>query len=256
MCRARLDAMKFLLSLIALLTTATANAGLFGFGGTSWQEEVLLQDGSKLVVDRSVERGGRHEIGQRSSYTKQNLSFTHPTTGKAISWEDKATEDLGTSSFLPMALDIYQGAVYLVASPMGCLSYNKWGRPNPPYVVFRHSGKTWERVSLQELPLETKTPNLISSSPDTEVERLGKRFVDAETIRRIASELRQPENKTILRSPLPTDGQQCRAEYSNGKGTWMSFDWFKDSKDLAACIQVCERNGFNNATCPCGQFFK
>jgi len=246
-------------STILVLTlgiSMNAEAGLFGFGGTSWNEEVLLHDGSKIVVERSVERGGRHEIGQKSSYTKQNLSFTHPTTGKSITWEDKATEDLGTSSFLPMALDIYQGTVYLVASPMGCLSYNKWGRPNPPYVVFRHSGKTWERVPLQELPLETKTPNLISSSPDTEVERLGKRFVDAETIRRITGGYRQPENKTILRTSVKSIGQECRVEFSNGKGAWLSADWFSDEKDLAACLRVCERKDFVGTACPCSQFFK
>ncbi|UCV16641.1 hypothetical protein [Quatrionicoccus australiensis] len=190
-----------LLALVALFSL-NACAGLLGFGGDSWQEEVLLHDGNKLVVDRSVERGGRHEVGQKPAYTKQALAFTHPTTGERVIWEDKATPDLGSSNFLPMALDIYQGTIYLVANPMGCLAYNKWDRPNPPYVVFRYGGKTWEHVPLQELPLETKTPNLISSSPDTEVERLGKYFVDAETIRRITSELRQPENKSILREAV------------------------------------------------------
>lgn len=38
----------------------SAEAGLFGFGGTSWKEEVLLHDGSKIIVERSVELGGRH----------------------------------------------------------------------------------------------------------------------------------------------------------------------------------------------------
>ena len=198
----RLSSHKFLLICMALAVSVCVNAGQFGLGGASWQEEALLHDGTKIVVDRSVTRGGPHEIGQRGSYTKQNLAFTHPTTIHSIAWEDKATEDLGASSFLPMALDIYQDAVYLVLKPMGCLSYNKWGRPNPPYVVFRHGGKTWERVPLQELPLATKTPNLISSSPDTEVKRLGTRFVEAETIRRFTNEYRQPEYRSIVREAL------------------------------------------------------
>lgn len=217
-----LNLLKLFVPVVFLATPPIANAGLFGFGGKSWQEEVLLHDESKLVVDRSVERGGRHEIGQMPSYTKQKLSFTHPTTGRSITWEDKATEDLGTSNFLPMALDIYRGSVYLVASPMGCISYNKWGRPNPPYVVFRHMDKTWERVPLQELPLETKTPNLISSSPDTEVERLGKRFVDAETIQRITREFRQPENRVILREALPQEHINAMCEERVAyKGYWI-----------------------------------
>ncbi|UCV16644.1 hypothetical protein [Quatrionicoccus australiensis] len=190
-----------LLSLIALFSL-NACAGLFGLGGDSWQEEVLLHDGNKLVVDRSVERGGPHEIGQKPAYTKQTLAFTHPATGERVVWEDKATPDLGNSNFLPMALDIYQGKIYLVANPMGCLAYNKWGRPNPPYVIFRYDGKTWVRIPLHELPPETKTPNLIVSSPDTQVESLRKRFVDSEAIKRLNAGFRQPEYKAILREAL------------------------------------------------------
>lgn len=194
----RLSFTAFVLSLVTL----NAFAGWFGLGGTSWQEEVLLHDGNKLVVERSVTRGGPHEIGQRGSYTKESLTFKHPVTGKIISWEDNATPDLRTSNFLPMALDIYPHAVYLVVSPMGCLSYNKWGRPNPPYVVFRFVDKTWNRVDLSELPAETKAPNLLFSSPDEEVERLGKRIVDVETIRRITNEYWQTEYKSIVREPI------------------------------------------------------
>lgn len=204
-----------ILAVLALISTFSLNAcaDLFGLGGDSWKEEVLLHDGSKLVVDRSVERGGRHEIGQKPSYTKQMLTFTHPATGEVVVWEDKATPDLGNSNFLPMALDIYQDTVYLVANPMGCLAYNKWGRPNPPYVVFRYDAKSWVRIPLQELPPDTKTPNLIVSSPDTQVENLGKRFVDAETIKRLNAGFRQPEYKTILREQVMPE--PC-PKYSSG----------------------------------------
>jgi len=189
-------------------------------GGTAWQEEVLLHDGSKIVVDRSVKRGGRHEIGQRPSYTSETLAFRHPTTGVKIVWEDKATPDLGNSNFLPMALDIYQDKVFLVVSPMGCLAYNKWGRPNPPYVVFRYGNKNWERVPLNDLPSETSALNLIFSSPDTTVERLGTRSVDAETIKRINSEFRQTEYKTILRDALESPAGRC-GEMVYYKGAWV-----------------------------------
>lgn len=190
------------------LITLNAYAGWFGIGGDSWQEEVLLHDGRKLVVERQAERGGRHEIGHNPSYTRQTLSFKHPASGRQIVWEDNATPDLGNSNFLPMALDIYQDTIYLVADPMGCAAAIKWGRPNPPYVVFKYAGNAWERIPLKELPSETQALNLIFSSPDTEIERLGKRFVNAETIKRINSNYSQPEYKTILREPLP-DSQLC-----------------------------------------------
>lgn len=233
-----------------------AQAGLFGFGGTSWKEEALLHDGSKLIVERSVERKGRHEIGQLPAYTKQTLTFTNPATGKVITWEDKATEDLGTSSFLPMALDIYQGAAYLVVTPMGCLSYNKWGRPNPPYVIFRHQGKAWERVPLQELPLGTKAPNLISSSPDTEVERLGKRMVDVETIKRLNAEFSQPEYKSILRVAQENPAEGCGEMISDGHGGWIGMGWFKDQPTREACSLFCKRKNVSAENCPCERLFK
>lgn len=251
-----LKVLKLFASVIFLGTTSAANAGLFGFGGTSWQEEVLLHDGAKIVVDRSVTLGGPHEIGQRGSYTKETLAFTHPVTDKRVTWEDRATPDLGTSSFLPMALDIYQETVYLVAHPMGCLAYNKWKRPNPPYVIFKYAGKTWERVPLQELPLETKALNLIFSSPDTEVERLGKFFVDAETIKRLASEYRQPQYKTILREEIAAPEGRCGEMVSNRNGGWIGIGWFKDQPSLDACLAYCTSSEVDGEHCPCKTIFQ
>jgi hypothetical protein len=251
-----LKLLKLFAPVIFLASPPVANAGLFGFGGTSWQEEVLLHDGAKIVVDRSVTLGGPHEIGQRASYTKETLAFTHPVSGKLITWEDNATPDLRTSNFLPMAIDVYQNAVYLVAHPMGCLSYNKWGRPNPPYVIFKYAGKTWERVPLQELPLETKALNLIFSSPDTEVERLGKRFVDAETIKRLTSEYRQPQYRAIVRDEKTTQENQCiKADYYPNAG-WLSPDWFSDQPSLDACLNFCKHKGIEAGFCPCNGLFK
>ncbi|MBI3524739.1 MAG: hypothetical protein HY066_09545 [Betaproteobacteria bacterium] len=180
----------------------SADAGLFGLGGTSWKEEVLLHDGSKIVVERSVERGGRHEIGQKPPYREQSFTFTLPATGQRVTWEDKYSEDIGTASFLPMLIDIFKDTTYLVASSMGCLSYNKWGRPNPPYVIFKHDGKEWKRIPLQELPAEVKTPNLIFSAPDIEVEKIGKSFITAEMIKQLIDGYKQPEYRSILREPI------------------------------------------------------
>lgn len=191
----------------------SADAGLFGFGGTSWKEEVLLHDGSKVVVERSVERGGRHEIGQKPPYKEQNLIFNMPSTNQQVTWEDKFSEDVGSANFLPMLLDIHHDVAYLVAYPMGCLSYNKWGRPNPPYVIFQYQGKEWKRIPLQELPADIKTPNLIFSMPDIKVEESGKRFMSAEMIKAITAGYKQPEYKTILREAL--ERERC-PQYSSG----------------------------------------
>lgn len=128
---------SLILPLAAVTFCAAANASLFGLDGANWKEEALQHDGKKIIVERSVERGGRHEIGQKPPYKEQRLAFTLPTTGEHVVWTDNFSEDVGSANFLPMLLDVSHGEAYLVASPMGCLSYNKWGRPNPPYVIFK-----------------------------------------------------------------------------------------------------------------------
>ncbi len=103
-------------------------------------------------------------------------------------------------------LDIFNGTAYLLGSPAGCLSYNKWGRPNPPYVIFKYAGGKWERIPLEELPAEFKRPNLLSSSPD-EVARNKAHagLVTAETVRQENEEYRQPEFRSILREGVRAD---------------------------------------------------
>jgi hypothetical protein len=96
----------------------SACAGVLGLGGDSWKEEVLLHDGSKMVVVRMVERGGRHEIGQKPPYKEQSLSFTLPGTTQTITWKDRYSQDLGQANFLPMALERAGGTPYLVVYPM------------------------------------------------------------------------------------------------------------------------------------------
>ncbi len=186
-----------------LLLAALASFALSACSGDSWKEEALQSDGSVIVVERTVDRGGKHEIGQQGSYIHQTMRFKLPASGQSIEWVDTLSPDLGNSSFLPMALNIAKGVPYLVAYPMGCMSYNKWGRPNPPYVVFKHEGASWQRVGLEQLPPEIKAPNLIFSDPDNVVKRLATNRVSTQQIKEILVEYKRPEFKAILREKMP-----------------------------------------------------
>lgn len=246
------------LLLAAIIGGASMNAfGFLGFGNSkSWKEEVLLHDGRKIVVERTVERGGRHEIGQKPAYKEQSLRFISSATGQIIEWQDHFSADLGQANFLPFALGIVKNTPYLVVVPMGCLAYNKWGRPNPTYVIFQYDSKQWTRVSLQDLPTEIQTPNLIFSMPDVEVERLGVNFVSAEEIKKLLSDYRQLEYKTILREPMPNAGGRCGHMVRTEDGGWIGIGWFSDQPSLSACLKYCKRKRVGAQDCPCENIFK
>ncbi len=208
-----------------LVACANTSAGLFGLGGTSWQEEVLLHDGDKIVVERSQSYGGRHEIGQPPPVKEHTMRFSLTGRSQIITWASEYGEDLGRTNFNLLALHVLNGMPYVVAEPNLCLSYNKWGRPNPPYVIFKYDRKTWQRLQLSELPIEFKTINLIvNNGREEDIERAGKPlgYVPAAGIRAINSNLTQPEYKTILREPLPQQRihQMCE-ERVLYKGRWI-----------------------------------
>lgn len=229
--------MKFGLFLMMGVSLIT-DAGLFGFGGTSWKEEVQLHDGSKIIVERTAKRHGRHEIGQRSSIGDQSIRFTLPGTKQEVVWKDEFSEDVSGANFNLMLLDIVQGTPYVLVTPAGCLSYNKWGRPNPPYVIFKYQGREWKRIPFQELPVEIKLPNMLHSSPDDVAERSAKDgVVPATVIREENDGYRQPEYKTILREALPvvdcpipsTAAAKLIAPEIDGKPLY--YNWWPLAKD-------------------------
>ncbi|MDP2810696.1 MAG: hypothetical protein Q8O34_11160 [Rhodocyclaceae bacterium] len=217
--------LKAMTVILMMGTSMGANAGWFGLGGTSWKEEVLLHDGSKIVVERSQSYGGRHEIGQSSPVKEHTITFKPPGSNKAIRWTSEYGEDLGRTNFNLLALHVLNGTPYLVVEPNLCLSYNKWGRPNPPYVTFKYDRETWERIHLTELPAEFKTINLIvNNGREEDIEKAAKELghVPAEGVQKINGSLKQPEYRSILREALPEERikRMCE-ELVLYKGHWI-----------------------------------
>jgi hypothetical protein len=233
----------------------TLGASMTACSQTTWKEEVLLHDGQKIIATRTVERGGKSEIGQQAPIKQQSVAFTLPITNEKVVWEDKFTEDIGGANFLPMQLEVHKGLTYLVAYPMGCLSYNKWGRPNPPYVVFKYQSKTWQRIPLQELPAVLTALNLIFSSPDTEAKKSGQAVISAEAIKTLNAGHTKAEYKAILREPLKGAEAGC-GEMIFTKNGWEGLGFFSHQPSYDACLKYCDRKGVSQQDCPCKKLFK
>jgi hypothetical protein len=94
----------------------------------------------------------------------------------------------------------------VVASPNLCLSYNKWGRPNPPYVIFKHEGSQWQRIAMESLPIEFKTINVVLSIQKVQAEELSAvGLTSADTISQANRRSETPEFRSILREALPKE---------------------------------------------------
>jgi hypothetical protein len=211
--------------IILLLVVASSTAfGFMGGGGpASWKEEVLLHDGTKIVVERSQTRGGRGEVGQ-SPIREQSIKFTLPGSNKNITWKDEYSKDVGHSNFDLLALQILNGTPYIAVSPYGCLAYNKWDRPNPPYVFFMFDGNVWQRISLSDSPPEFNEANLVINASAHEKKLVSQGFVSAVMIRKLNSSLsKQEQFKVIMREPLKpgSAGVSC-PESVYHKGAWVS----------------------------------
>lgn len=205
---------------LTLGLSMSANAGLFG--GDTWTEEVLLHDGQKMIVERSQTYGGWSEPSQSGPVKEHTIRFTLPGTSKTLTWTSEYGEELGRTNFNLLAVHVLNGTPYVVAEPNLCLSYNKWSRPNPPYVFFKYDGNAWQRISLDQFPAEFKTLNVATNTIGQDVKTLvGLGFVPAEKIKEMNSSS-SPEYQSILREPLSKKriNQMCM-ELVLYKGHWV-----------------------------------
>lgn len=225
-------------------------------GGANWKEEVLLHDGSRIVVERSQTYGGRNEPGQPEPIREHTISFIMPSSKKPITWTSEYGEDIGRTNFDLLAVHVLNDIPYLVVTPNLCLSYNKWGRPNPPYVFFKYDGETWQRIPLSEFPIEFETINVALDIRGRGVENLKKLgWVPAEKIKALNAHVRQPQYKTILREAYPTAAGGC-PEMIRTKNGWDGLGFFRSKPTYEMCVEYCARRGVSPQDCPCARLFK
>jgi hypothetical protein len=228
--------------------------------GTSWQEEIQLQDGNTIIVKRSQTRGGRHEIGQDTPVAEHIMSFTHPVTKQHITWKSTYGTTIDDASLLPLGLYFKGDAVYLATTPAGCIAYNKWGRPNPPYVFFRFDGTNWQRIPQDKFPEEFEEANVVISGLVRNFEHRLTAYpgaVPAEEVKKINAEAKHPDVQHLRvfareRLDIKID---CGEMIYDGNGGWIGIGWFRKQPSYEACLDVCARNKMSSMYCPCDELF-
>jgi hypothetical protein len=225
----------------------------------SWKEEVRLHDGQIIVAERFYNLGGYPTLDSRErAALDETVTFRLPGTSKKIIWKtDFRDSEPEPNSLNLLLLDIVKGVPYIAAYPAGDIAYNKWGSPNPPYVFLKYDGKTWQRISLDEFPMELNKTNVIVGRPPA---KLLKSFYTVDEVEKQNYDISTKEYKTIYRTPL--DHWKPRPPGSNSgrmvrtADGWIGMDWFEDQPSLEACLKLCEKKKVSPKDCPCNTLFK
>ena len=207
---------------LALGVSMSAGAGLFGHT-MSWKEEVLLHDGSKIIAERHYNLGDYPAIESHNREAlDETVTFNLPGTNKKIVWKNDFRDSVPEPNSLNLIrLDVVKGVPYIATYPAGCIAYNKWGRPNPPQILFKYENEQWQRITLAELPSELigTHANVIVGRPDV---RIAKSFYTVEGVNAENQDISTPEYRTILREALPAAhiNEMCM-EMVPYKGSWV-----------------------------------
>lgn len=223
-----------------------------------WKEEVKLHDGQIIIAERFYNLGGKPTWESRERAALDEIvTFNMPGTNKQIIWKtDFRDSQPEPNSLNLIRFDVVKGVPYIATYPAGCIAYNKWGRPNPPQVLFKYESEQWKRITLAELPPELigTHANVIVGRPATS---LLKSSYSVEGVNAENHDIDEGPYKTILREAIPGGGQRgCSEMIRTEDGGWIGIGWFSEQPSKEACLEYCERKGVSQKDCPCETLFK
>lgn len=232
---------------------AHAGSGVFGVDYISWQEEVLLHDGRKVISERVCHLGSYPTLDSHERRTlDETVTFTLPQSNKPLIWKTDFRDSQPEPNGLNLLMfDVVNDTPYLVTYPAGCIAYNKWARPNPPYIFFKYENERWNRISLAEFPANLSKTNVIVGRPPTS---LLKPYYTATQVDERNYYL-PAEYKTILRELYLTAAGRC-SEMIPTKEGWEGIGFFRYRPSYESCLKYCEKRGVNPKDCPCKTLFK
>lgn len=218
-----------------------------------WQEEVLLHDGRIAIAERHYRLGGYSTLASTDrTAISQTINFTVPSLKQRIVWETDFRDSVPEPNSLNLLLfDVVNGVPYIATYPAGCIAYNKWQRPNPPYVLFKYEQERWQRISMAEFPDVLTKTNVIVGRPASE---LVKPYYTLEGVDARNYYL-EPRYKVILREDIPEPEGRCGEMIPDGQGGWIGIGWFKKQPSREACLNYCAHEKIGAEHCPCKFIF-
>jgi hypothetical protein len=182
-------------------------------GKASWKEEVQLHDGNKQIVERSQIYGGYGwPLSKDRILEKEEWEFHIPGSDRKVVWKSDFRRPPEGDSLTLLQLNFLNGLPYIATSPAGCLSYNHWKRPNPPYVFFKYDGEAWQQIPLSAFPSVFKESNVHVGSP---IKSMRNGVITAEMIKEEHRNL-ELYLRAIVREPLE-NSQLCPPELTGFK---------------------------------------
>lgn len=180
-----------------------------------WKEEVLLENGKKILVEMSDTYNSSmpHEIGQNSSLGEHKSTFTIPGNSQRVVWKSDNKLPSDTDHLDLLSLDFLDGVPYVASTIARCTTYNKWGRPNPPYVFFKYVDG-WKRITLDEFPEKFKV-NVATDFNEQEKQRVNSDirnygFLRSQTVAEIIGEPGKSKHYySILRTQIINETTAC-----------------------------------------------
>jgi hypothetical protein len=122
-----------------------------------WTEDVRLNDGRVVTVERFVEfNGPPPEPFKPRSQSRLELAFKHPNSGARVEW-------IGERIYSPIALFVRNDEMLLLVG----VAFGGWEQlncPDPGFILWGWREGVWSRLQLEELPIRYVIPNLTTSA--------------------------------------------------------------------------------------------
>jgi hypothetical protein len=179
-----------------------------------WSEDVVLQDGRRIKVEREVSYTFNHSIGDAGSgfsvfknkLSSHRLQFKNPDTGRIINWQ-------GDPLFTPVLLDLIDGVPYLVLSARPTKETERiYGCTELPFIYLQYDIKSqtqWRPVPEDQAPRVLKSANLSLAEENKMKDHLSVEEVQ-ETIAQ-----KEKSSARFIQREIPRDYGEWRYQSKN-----------------------------------------